>query len=342
MLEAFWYIVCRSKQLGRQPLRRRLFDRRLVLFRDRDGRAACLEDRCLHRNMPLSAGQVVEGTLQCPYHGWRYDGAGRVCAIPAMPACAHRAHAIQAKHYPVKEQDGYIWVSLAEQPAQPEPPRFPHLNERGWASFRMSRVADGGVEAWLENFLDCPHTSYVHKGLFRNPSTRVMRVRVRELTDGAEAEFLEADEERRTSLIWKLLVPKKVPVQHIDRFIAPAMSRVEYHADNHDYFISSLCTPISASRTAINTVITFRHGLLTPFVRIVLPPLAQLILQQDVAVLRRQHENIEHFGGERFRVIPQDLLLPHIRRWRRALAEGRTPTPRTEQNRAERERDIVI
>lgn len=49
-----------------------------------DGRPIALIDRCAHRGMPLSAGAVVDGTVECPYHGYRYGADGRCTLIPAL------------------------------------------------------------------------------------------------------------------------------------------------------------------------------------------------------------------------------------------------------------------
>ena len=54
----------------------------LVLFRNADGVALALEDRCPHRRVPLALGTVKpDGTLQCGYHGWTFDGARGACKL---------------------------------------------------------------------------------------------------------------------------------------------------------------------------------------------------------------------------------------------------------------------
>ena len=40
-----------------------------VLFRDERGQPSCIKDQCAHRACPLSAGKMVNGHVQCPYHG---------------------------------------------------------------------------------------------------------------------------------------------------------------------------------------------------------------------------------------------------------------------------------
>ena len=70
----FWYIVALSEQL--QPnkvLPRTVLGEWLAIFRGEDGQPVALRDRCLHRNSRLSSGNICNGALQCPYHGWVYD-----------------------------------------------------------------------------------------------------------------------------------------------------------------------------------------------------------------------------------------------------------------------------
>src|SRR5438067_354628 len=73
-LKDYWYVAALSDELPRtRPLARTLFGVNVALFRDERGRAVAVRDRCLHRATALSAGDVVDGKLCCPYHGWSYD-----------------------------------------------------------------------------------------------------------------------------------------------------------------------------------------------------------------------------------------------------------------------------
>ena len=79
-----WFIVCDGAELPTRPIARTLQDVPLVLFRDETGRASALLDRCPHRNVPLSAGRMTDGLLECGYHGWRFDGTGACRLVPAL------------------------------------------------------------------------------------------------------------------------------------------------------------------------------------------------------------------------------------------------------------------
>ncbi|WP_245220133.1 Rieske 2Fe-2S domain-containing protein [Pusillimonas caeni] len=77
-----WYIAAWSKELEDKPLARRICDKPVVLFRGKDGKVGALEDKCCHRGAPLSMGYIVEGGLECGYHGVVHDSQGRVLHVP--------------------------------------------------------------------------------------------------------------------------------------------------------------------------------------------------------------------------------------------------------------------
>ena len=314
-----WYIAARARDLGRRPLACTVLGEPLALFRDADGRPAAVLDRCAHRNMALSIGRVVAGCLECPYHGWRYDGGGRCVAFPAL-GDPRAAPAITLPTYPATESDGYVWVFMGAGPPAAGPFRFPHLGERGWTTFRMRTRFEASAFACLENFLDCPHTVFVHRGWFRTRDARRVAAAIRRRADRVEVEFV--DEPRAPSLITALFFPPDEPLAHWDRFFLPAISRVDYRFGPRRHFIiTSQCTPVSEDETVVDTVITFRCGRLGPLVRLAFEPIARRILRQDVTTLARQTAQLRRFGGAHFVSLETDLFAGHIRALWRAAAD---------------------
>jgi phenylpropionate dioxygenase-like ring-hydroxylating dioxygenase large terminal subunit len=308
-----WYIAARVDEVGRRPLGRTVLAEPLVLFRDADGRPAALLDRCLHRNMALSAGRLVGGCLECPYHGWRYDRLGRCTTIPALadPQAVPALPPLRA--YRAVDSDGYVWVFLGDGLPAGGPFRFPHLGEPGWTTFRMRTRFSASAFACLENFLDCPHTVFVHRGWFRTADPQPLAARVRRWSDRVEAEFV--DEPRAPSLVGALFFPAGEPLVHTDRFFLPAISRVDYRFGTRRHFIiTSQCTPVSDDETVVDTVITFRFGRIAPLVRLLFEPVARRILRQDVRILARQTAQLRRFGGSHFISVETDLFARHIRR----------------------------
>lgn len=325
-----WRIACLSNELkSGSPLGVVLEERPLVFFRDGRRRAVALEDRCLHRNAPLSQGRVRDGRLQCLYHGWVYDETGSVSEIPTLARPEGRECKLAAKGYPAQEGGGFVWVSLEDAPTGTPLP-FPHLGERGWTSFTMKTRFKAPVEACLENFLDCPHATFLHRYWFRAPTAKPVRARVRTLADGAEAEFFEEPRER--SFVWWLLAPREGGMRHVDRFIAPRTSFVDYEFPNGlRYTITSSCSAVDEDATEVYTVISFRYPVLGWLIRLAFEPLARRIIRQDVEMLDAQYANIARFGGPRFASTRADLLGKHIAAWRVALARGDPPPAAGEQ-----------
>lgn len=321
MLENYWYILTPSKALKRKPIAVTVFNKALILFRDQGGQAIALEDRCRHRNAPLSCGKVLDDTIQCPYHGWQYSGDGQLAKIPYSCSTPPK---LSIPSYPCCEQDGYIWVNIGEVPVSTEPYRFPHLAQPGWTSFRLDTLFNGSVAACLENFLDCPHAMQVHKTWFRTATASPIKAIVSSLKDGAVAEYF--NEPREKSVVWSLLTPAAEKMRHTDRFIAPATSQVDYHfAQGRRYIISSCCTPIDEHTTRVHTVINFHYGKLGVLIALFFKPLSLMIINQDVKMLDKQLRNIQRFGETDFSVIPEDLLFNLIARWRQAIKAGTLP-----------------
>lgn len=54
-----------------------------VIWCDKRGEWHAFHDACPHRLVPLSDGRITpSGELECPYHGWRFEGGGRCTTMP--------------------------------------------------------------------------------------------------------------------------------------------------------------------------------------------------------------------------------------------------------------------
>lgn len=320
----YWYIAGGGRELGTRPIRRLVEGETLVLFRDGARRAHALVDRCAHRGMALSRGKVVNGCVQCPYHGWRYDGEGALVEIPALIEGEELPRASGMRSLPVVEQDGQLWVWIgAGKPDRP-PLRFPYAQERGWGSFFMQTRFEAPVEDCLENFLDVPHTLFVHPALFRGKEQRATVARVRCLGDSVEAEFV--DEAPLEGWGPRLVFPRGVSVRHTDRFVLPSTTRVDYRfGEDYRFVITSQCTQREEMVVDVTTFITWRlpvpNWIAKPFLRWY----CRRVIRQDVDVLAVQGEQIKRFGRSHLHT-GADLLGRHITRLRRDAAEGMRPS----------------
>lgn len=330
-----WYILCRTRQLGRKPKRFMHAGLALVAFRTAQDRIGVLEDRCAHRAVPLSAGAVCGETVQCPYHGWRYDCQGGLTEVPALSGRATMPIQVSVRSWTASQSQGFVWIWSGQGEPAGLPPMFPHFRSAGWTSFVMQTRFGAPVDACLENFLDCPHATFVHKYWFRAPTKKPVRALVTTLPDGAQAEFFE--EPREKSMVWYLLAPRNGTMQHTDRFIAPNTSRVDYvFPSGLHYIITSVCTPLGPRETEVHTVISFRYKGLGWLIRLFFEPLSRWIIRQDVAMLALQQNNLGPAAGQHgspsMHSTEADLLGPHIIAWRKALLGKTAPPPAGQQN----------
>jgi nitrite reductase/ring-hydroxylating ferredoxin subunit len=110
-----WWAVARSEEVtSARPMSVDIGDQPIVLWRDKQGLARALEDRCPHRRAPLSLGCVREsGFIQCGYHGWTYSGeTGRLVEIPNMKDKQKFPPLYKATAFAVHESGGFVRVCL--------------------------------------------------------------------------------------------------------------------------------------------------------------------------------------------------------------------------------------
>jgi len=180
-LRSYWYAVARATDVAPGPVGVAVLGERLVLWRGSRGAITAAPDRCPHRESPLSPGEVEDGCIVCPYHGWTYEEGGRCVRVPSsdpgtpVPSKAH----LRTVH--VTERYGLVWVCLGEPVAG-----IPEIPQDDDPSFRR---INNPVEVWAtsatrmtDNFVDITHFPWVHTGTFgRRQSTFVPKVELEDL-----------------------------------------------------------------------------------------------------------------------------------------------------------------
>ena len=165
MFMNFWYPVVRSEDLGATPQRVRILAHDFVAFRDHQGKAAVLSDTCVHRGGSLAGGKCRDdGTVQCPYHGWRYNRDGVCTRIPSIGMNVKPPPRARVDAYPVEERYGIVFAFLGDLPTEQRPPIMP-IDEHGTPEWRATLVAfdvEYHYERSIENGLDPAHNEYVH------------------------------------------------------------------------------------------------------------------------------------------------------------------------------------
>jgi phenylpropionate dioxygenase-like ring-hydroxylating dioxygenase large terminal subunit len=143
-----------------------LYDEPFVLFKNHQGKLVCLSDRCSHRAAKLSDGQIIDGKIECLYHGWQFGADGECLHIPQLPPDAQIPAKACIKSFTVVEKQGMIWV----WPGQPEKadenniPMLPDMEKPGFV--HTDKISDLPYDQsyFLENVLDPAHVDISHDG----------------------------------------------------------------------------------------------------------------------------------------------------------------------------------
>lgn len=158
-----WYVAGWAEEVAAKPLRRIFMNMPVVMFRCSDGAVAAIEDRCSHRNFPLSMGIFDGDTLQCGYHGLTFDRKGTCIFAPGQDRPPPRA---DIAAYPIEERHGLLWIWLGEADAA-NSETIPDLS---WMTTPESVKATGNFallaaaeQSVAENLLDISHISFVHQ-----------------------------------------------------------------------------------------------------------------------------------------------------------------------------------
>src|SRR4051794_619136 len=124
VLSTGWFPVVRAADVGTRPVPVGAGGQAFVVVRLRPGgEVSAFPARCPHRLVPLAAASVADGRLQCPYHGWRFDGDGRCVDIPALGADGTPPPRADLRTpWAVEERHGWVWLA-PERTATQTPPR---------------------------------------------------------------------------------------------------------------------------------------------------------------------------------------------------------------------------
>ncbi len=168
-LRDLWYLAALSRDVRRGRLRREmLLGEPVLVGRSRSGEAFALRDICPHRGVPLSAGRLLkDGTVECPYHGWQFRPDGVCNAIPSLVEGQDiDPTRIRVRSYPLREQDGLIWIYMpapGRETVVPRngPPRVPMQNVKapGYVDRQMFPC---DIDHAVIGLMDPAHGPYVH------------------------------------------------------------------------------------------------------------------------------------------------------------------------------------
>ena len=139
-------------------------DKDYVVWKNFTQKFTVQDDICPHRLAPLSEGRIVGNKLECGYHGWKFNSAGRCCIIPQEDQHFALPNTCNVNTYPVKVSGDILWACLDKRLAK----KFGIVQEDEVlmnCDVPYIREVPYSWNFLLENFFDPAHIPFAHHGL---------------------------------------------------------------------------------------------------------------------------------------------------------------------------------
>jgi phenylpropionate dioxygenase-like ring-hydroxylating dioxygenase large terminal subunit len=163
----FWYVACESSELtfgAKRPLKAMMLGHNFALWRDTNGEVQCVSDTCSHRGGALGDGRVRGDCIECPYHGWTFNGDGSCVRLPSLGPDAKIPARTRVDAYPVEEKYGLVHVFLGDLPASKRPPiiDMPEYDDPDWHFLPLKMDWNIDYKRSVENTMDPAHNEFTH------------------------------------------------------------------------------------------------------------------------------------------------------------------------------------
>jgi len=183
-----WYVAAWSSELKDQPFSRTLLGQSVLLMRLSDGSVAAVGNRCPHRFAPLDQGTLVDDTIQCRYHGLRFDRTGACVHQPGSDTPPKNA---RVPTYAVVERHHLIWF-WGGDPASADASLIPDLSPLDDEINRVHLLGtylhtDANYLLALDNLMDLSHVEFLHSSSLGSSGMASGSLTVNEISRGVEA-----------------------------------------------------------------------------------------------------------------------------------------------------------
>ena len=195
-----WYIAALDRQVDRSPQRRIILNEPVLLYRSEEGDVIALQDVCPHRFAPLSRGTIVGDTVQCAYHGLRFDRGGQCVFNPHGSVIAPHN---RVASYPVAERHGFVWIWLGDADAASTEaiPDLSYMTAPGYRTGYTYINPAYRYDILIDNLLDLSHADYLHVGSFMGGVCERSETNVTEDGDNVVIDFTQ----------WSAPAPPSIP-----------------------------------------------------------------------------------------------------------------------------------
>jgi len=298
-----WIPLFFEKELTDKPLKKILNGIELV-FVKLDNKISCFEDRCPHRNVPLSNGKVINKNLQCNYHGWEFNNNGECEKIIGCEGCSKKEN-ISLKKYNVIINNGLVYVNINGEN------KFENYfnNDEDFDSKIYIKSLKSDYVHTIENFLDATHTSFIHKGLLRSDGEQIMDIEQVLLDDNVVSTYNLKN--KQNGIINKLF--DSGIDKNIVTFNNSGFAKIEYLKDGKKLFqVSIFFVPISKGVVNMVTQVSIIKDKIPSLLKfILLRPFMELAFYQDKKILESQYIQNKEYNKE-YKIVKSDVMINYI------------------------------
>jgi phenylpropionate dioxygenase-like ring-hydroxylating dioxygenase large terminal subunit len=302
MLWEFWYPALRSAELrGRKLVRAVLLDVPLALGRDSAGKPFALRDICPHRAFPLSFGEFDGASVECAYHGWKFDAhTGQCRVIPSLTTDSKlKCERIYAGSFPCEERNGYIWVFMsnpegrAPAEAPPPAPELPTFSPKYqiahlWADLPCS------VDQAIIGLMDPAHGPFVHQAWWWR-TRHSIRDKAKQFKPIPNGFRMSAHSPSANSAPYKILklITGEPATTTID-FVLPNQRFEQIRAGRYWLSSRTTVTPVRAELCRLDFCAAWNILPWVPIVSLIIHVLGPRFIKQDTEVIKKQSLGLQY------------------------------------------------
>ncbi|MEH2374760.1 aromatic ring-hydroxylating dioxygenase subunit alpha [Nostoc sp.] len=310
-----WYPVTFVQDLPpNRPYSFSLYDEPLVLFKDQNGQFICLTDRCSHRAARLSDGQIIDGKIECSYHGWQFGNDGQCLHIPQLPADAKIPVNACVPSFKVVERQGMIWMWAGEAETAIDEliPSLPDGEMPEWFNLDYVRDLPYDQSYFIENVIDPAHVPISHDGIMGS----------RKDAQPLELEVIDSNIQGIKGR-WRGTRTPNLPWMSLD-FIAPNLILYKFGNEQQGKFGGTALYSIPLGKNKCRILIRNYGNLFSKKIKLMPPWLDHIlirnkILEGDLQLVVEQKAQIERLGENLKEVyLPlktSDTFVVEYRKW---------------------------
>lgn len=320
-MQSDWQAIAIAEAIkSKQPYKIWLDNQAWVLFRDDQNQARLVSDICPHRLASLSQGKIIQGEIQCPYHGWQFNHQGICTRVPGLDQKVCDKPLLTTKN--IIEHQGLIWVCNSQTDFSAP---LAAASDVAQDAFFLQADLHSDLLTLIENFLDAFHTHFVHAGFIRQDNSRqTIQAQVKALGDGIEVIY--SGEKNQNGILSRWFEPERG--QSFARFRLPNFAEIEYRSrDNRLSLLVSLWA-VKAKDHQLSVIarVATAKGICPAWLKnFFLRRFARVILKQDQQIVEAVYANKQQLLAQGLEAktlnTPLDLLHP----WLEKMIHSQTP-----------------